>query len=144
MGWAAEGTISPGAEMDDGNLERGTAPRLQRLARAMEEQSASRQLRALPRGLEADRKGRALVADLRARVDSLYADLARVQALRALGRPQNDLPIAKLREDLEAARQQLTDELRDHGRDVHVSAPVRNLKRSLDRAIEITRSLAER
>jgi hypothetical protein len=100
----------------------------------------SQPLREPSRGLLADRTGRALVAQLREQVYVWQEQLARFQFIQASGR-YPERPIAPLLQDMEIARRKLLTELQVHGRDVRASAPVINLKRSLERAIEIARRL---
>lgn len=100
----------------------------------------SQPLRRPSPGLLADRTGRALVAQLRERVYVWQEQLARFQVIQASGR-HPERPIAPLLHDMETARSKLLTELQVHGHDVRASAPVINLKRSLERAIEIARGL---
>jgi hypothetical protein len=105
----------------------------------LEDESASKR-RAKNRAIEAEHEGRAIVGDIRQKVDVWLDRLARIQALRDLGRPSP--PLDRLLLDMLNARRQLQTELQMQSRAVRESPSVTNLRRSLERAIAIVRMAA--
>ena len=87
----------------------------------------------------AEKAGYAFVLETRQKIDGWLAVIARVKALRALGRPTDTLG-PMLREMMNVRRLLLT-ELQMQSAAIRTSGPVVSLRRSIDRAISLAREL---